>query len=54
MLSASAVFIVLLMRRNGRQTLSLGFPARKAAACEQQISSSKSEHFVPINKKKLY
>jgi hypothetical protein len=44
--AAAAVFIVLLL--NG-QTLSLG--CSRPENRKQQISSSKSEHFVPINKK---
>jgi hypothetical protein len=46
MRSVAAVLIVLLL--NG-QTLSLG--CSRPEYRKQQISSSKSEHFVPINKK---
>jgi hypothetical protein len=50
--AAAAVFIVLLMKieMNG-QTLSLG--CSRPENRKQQISSSKSKYFVPINKKTL-
>jgi hypothetical protein len=51
MRSAAAVFIVLLIVRRNGQTLWLIFLARPESR-KQQISSSKSEHFVPLNKKK--